>query len=184
MECIFKICPKTLSVASKMVYINCLTHYFGDKEASVENAMDFKLYFSQNPKLINFTSAFLELADCGLVDLKSGDYIHFFNVWYEFLEKDKLNKINPVSYVGLTITSIEEVKAELKENQHLYEIMGMKYRLNKEKYEYLIDLFVMQQLAFKKTYHNRTDLVKHFSFWIPHNINQMPSKNTPKILGE
>lgn len=184
LDCIFKLCPETLSINAKMVYINCLTHYFGDKEAVIENAMDFKIYFSENPKLVNHLSSFSELAKSGLVEVKAGEYILFFNVWYDFIAKHKLNKINPFAYVGLTISSVEEIKKDLRENQHLFEILGMKYGLTKEKYEYLIDIFVMEQLAYNKKYQNKTDLVKHFCFWIPHNRNQMPNKNTPKILGE
>lgn len=175
-----------ISTSSKMIYLNCLTHYFKDKAVTIENTMDFKLYFSEHNELKPFYKNFEELQKAGLVEVKSNAVL-FLNLWYSFIDKEKLKTvISPITFSGLTIASSEEVKKVLKENQHLYEIIGMKHGILKDKFDYLVDLFVLEQLAYDKKYSSHNDCAKHFSFWIPYNLGRTPNaeKKKAKILGE
>lgn len=175
-----------VSVFSKMLYLNCLTHHFKDKTVCLENAMEFELCFSEHSELKTFNKNFEELQKAGLVEVKSNAVL-FPNLWYKYIDKEKLTTvINPITFAGLTISSAEEVKKALKENQHLFEIIGMKHGISQEKFDYLVDLFVLEQLAYDKKYSSHNDCAKHFSFWIPFNLGRTPNadKKKPKILGE
>jgi len=63
----------------------------------------------------------------------------------------------------------------------------MKHNISKRQLETLIDLFVKAQTTFDKKYQNFADCIKHFTYWIPHNLDKTTKENiksSSKLLGE
>lgn len=174
----------SLSAKAQMVYLNCLTYYFKDKQHNEENCQSFFLTFSEHPKLDNYKSQWIELENAGLIVL-SNDNIFFKNVWISYVKKPFDSIIPPQNYVGaFEIKSFDEFKSDLLNNDALRELCSMKYKVIDENYERLVEMFLTEQKAFNKKYINSTDLIKHFSFWIPHNAQKNVEKKKPKLLGE
>lgn len=175
----------SLSAKAQIVYINCLIYYFRDKEHIEENCQSFYLDFAEHPKLQKYESEWIELEKSGLV-VKETKRLIFRNAWITYIRKPYDTMIPPQNYVGaFELKSFEQFKSDLLKNEALKELCAMKYKVNATDYEKLIDVFLTEQKAFDKKYINSTDLVKHFSFWIPKNVVQKNvEKKKPKLLGE
>jgi hypothetical protein len=174
----------SLSAKAQMVYLNCLTFYFKDKEHTEENCQSFYLEFLEHPKLTNYKNEWLELEKADLI-ISNAEHIFFKNVWIAYIKKPFDTMIPPQNYVGaFEIKSFDEFKNDLLNNDALRELCAMKYKVINENYEKLVEMFLIEQKAFNKKYINSTDLIKHFSYWIPHNAQKNVDKKKPKLLGE
>jgi hypothetical protein len=177
--------PTRLTPKSQMVYINCLTYHFKELEPSVINSMGFELSFEDNPKLKEFMAEFYILEDAGLVNICSSG-IAFKRVWANYIDTRCLETIPPINYVGAMEMQVNnDLKKQFMENEQLIELCAMKYKISKESYSKMVELFLTEQIAFGKKYINLMDCLKHFTFWIPNNLNAVNvEKKKPKLLGE
>lgn len=174
-----------LTRSSQMVYINCLAHHFKDLEPNVINSMGFELSFEDNPKLKNFLPEFQILENAGLVNVYLNG-VGFKRVWANYIDNRYLETIPPINYIGaMELQQNNDIKKQLLENEQLVELCAMKYKVAKDLYPKMVDLFLTEQIAFGKKYVSISDCIKHFSFWIPHNLNALNvEKKKPKLLGE
>jgi len=177
--------PSTLTSKSQMVYINCLHYHFKELEPSVINSMGFELSFEDNPKLKDFMAEFYILEDAGLVNIYSNG-IAFKRVWVNYIDTRYLETIPPINYIGaMELQESHDLRKQFLENEQLIELCAMKYKVAKDVYPKMVDLFFTEQIAFGKKYSSVADCIKHFSFWIPHNYNAVNvEKKKPKVLGE
>ena len=176
-----------LTPLAKMLYINCLTHYFKDKTPSVANAIAFDILITDIKRYESFQNCFNELDRAGLVAI-TFDRVSFTNAWGRHIDRSKLINVNVNNYVGgFTFTSPEDFKKELIGNRGLIELAGMKHKLNERQVESLVIMFVKEQTTLQKKYINLADCTKHFIYWIPSNLDKAPKesvKSTSKLLGE
>ncbi len=176
-----------LSPMAKMLYINCLTHHFRNKPATVVNAVAFDLFKNDIRGYERYQRHFEELHKGGLVAIGM-DRISFNNCWGKHIDRAKLEKTSPDEFVaGVTCSTPEQFKKELLSNQTMFELVGMKYKATHKQVEMLIDLFIKEQSTFEKKYINFADCVKHFTYWLPHNLDKAPKesvKSGGKLLGE
>lgn len=176
-----------LSTMAKMLYINCLTYHFKNKKATVSNAVAFDIFKNDIPNYEKYNKIFEELHKAGLV-IVGMNAVSFNNLWGKHIDRSLLDKVSPQEYVaGFQFQTPEQFKDELMKNQTLYELTSMKYNVSKKQLESLIFLFVKEQTTFDKKYHNFADCIKHFTYWIPHNLDKTTKehiKSTSKLLGE
>ena len=175
-----------LSALSKMLYINCLTYHFKDKPAKVSSAISFEILNVEIPNYTKYEKYFIELHKAELIVL-SDSKILFNNVWGQYIDRSKLEKVSVDEYVaGFSFQSVLAFKDELFNNQKLFELAMMKNKLSKVQIEKLLNLFIKEQETFETKYNNFSECVKHFSYWISKNINNAPkeaTKSSGKILG-
>lgn len=175
-----------ISTNSKMLYINCLIHHFRDKKPTVSNAVAFEIFISDIPNYEKYDKQFQELHKANLIviGLKS---IVFNNTWGKHIDRSKLDKVNPMEYVaGFSFQGIEAFQKELYDNDSLFELCEMRYKINKVQTKKLMELFIKEQVTFKKTYNNFSDCIKHFTMWVGKNLDKAPKdtvKSQGKILG-
>lgn len=179
-----KISPK-----AKMLYINCLTHHFKEKSATVSNAIAFEMFEQDFGDFSKYRICMQELHKAGLIEI-GVNKIAFHNMWGKYIDRTQLEKVNPVEYVaGFSFNGIDDYKSELISNKSLIELAKMKYGIKEEDIPKLIELFITEQKTFDKKYSGFSDCIKHFTFWLPNNTKklttQSPSvvKSTGKILG-
>jgi len=177
--------PNRLTSKSQMVYINCLTHYFKDLEPTITNSMGFEMSFDEYPTLKTFLPEFQILETAGLVNIYLNG-VGFKRVWANYIDIRYLETIPPINYIGaMELQENNDIKKQLLENEQLVELCAMKYKVTKDVFPKMVDLFLTEQIAFGKKYSSIIDCVKHFSFWIPHNLNALNvEKKKPKLLGE
>jgi hypothetical protein len=168
-----------------MVYINCLTYHFKELEPSVINSMGFELSFEDNPKLKEFMAEFYILEDAGLVNIYSSG-IAFKRVWANYIDIRYLETIPPINYIGaMEMQENNDLRNQFMNNESLKELCAMKYQITKEIFPRMVDLFLTEQIAFGKKYTSIADCIKHFTFWLPRNVNAVNvEKKKPKLLGE
>lgn len=77
----------------------------------------------------------------------------------------------------VTYRTIDVYLDELKANQSLKEMAMMRARINLQQFDYLFNLFVSDQQAFKKTYTSYNDVSRHLVFWIERNLDKLPKTN-------
>lgn len=175
-----------LSAISKMLYINCLTYHFKDKPAKVSSSVAFEILNKEVPNYNKYEKYFIELHKAELIVL-SDSKILFNNVWGQYIDRSKLEKVTPDEYVaGFSFQSVLSFKDELFNNQKLYELVMMKNKLTKIQIDKLLDLFIKEQETFETKYNNFSECVKHFSYWISKNIDSLPKNvvvSSGKILG-
>ena len=177
--------PSRLTHTCRVIYINCLTHHFKNLEPSILNSMGFELSFEDYPKLKKFLPEWRILESEGLVSIYSNG-IGFKRVWANYIDTRYLETIPPINYIGaMELQQNNDIKKQLLENEQLVELCAMKYKVAKDLYPKMVDLFLTEQIAFGKKYVSISDCIKHFSFWIPHNLNALNvEKKKPKLLGE
>jgi len=177
--------PTRLTPKSQMVYINCLTYHFKELEPSVINSMGFELSFEDNPKLKEFMAEFYILEDAGLVNIYSSG-IAFKRVWANYIDIRYLETIPPINYIGaMEMQENNDLRNQFMNNESLKELCAMKYQITKEIFPRMVDLFLTEQIAFGKKYTSIADCIKHFTFWLPRNVNAVNvEKKKPKLLGE
>jgi hypothetical protein len=176
-----------LSINAKMLYVNCLTHYFKNKKPTVANAVAFEIFKNDIPLYNKHERTFEELHKAGLV-IVGINAVSFNNCWGQHINRSLLDKVSPQEFVaGFQFQSPEQFKEELLKNQTLHELVSMKYKISSRQLESLIGLFVTEQTTFDKKYQNFADCIKHFTYWIPHNLDKTTKENVKsngKWLGE
>lgn len=176
-----------LSTMAKMLYVNCLTHHFKSKTPTVSNAVAFDIFKNDIPNYNKYERIFEELHKAGLI-VVGINAVSFINCWGKHINRSLLDKVSPQEYVaGFQFQSPEQFKEELQKNQTLRELTAMKYKISSRQLEALIGLFVTEQTTFDKKYHNFADCIKHFTYWIPHNLDKTTNehvKSSAKLLGE
>jgi len=171
----------TLSIKSKMLYINILTHHFKDLRATTENQSAFSLLIKDIPHFKIWHDNFKALESKNLVSIDDNS-VHFLNAWGQHIDRSKLDleeKENNNRY--------EEYKKILHDSQSMLELSMMKHKLSKPRIFKLIDEFIKEQEAFFTLYKSERECVKHFHFWIAHNLDKTSSdkvKSQSKILGK
>lgn len=176
-----------LSPMAKMLYINCLTHHFKNKNKTVVNAIAFDIFINDIGGYKKYQLRFEELHKAGLVVVGT-DRISFNNCWGQHIDKSQLGKVSPDTFVaGHSFATPEQFKDELLTNKTMFELVAMKYKATTRQVEQLVVLFIKEQTTFDKKYNNLADCVKHFTYWVPHNLDKAPKesvKSTSKLLGE
>ena len=179
---IFKNEAKTkISVYSKMLYINCLTHHFTNKEAYITNLSEFELNKTSIPNLVNYIDLFNELVDARLVVHKYDSYL-FLNVWTKYMDISRMN--NDV-FMAKSFTCMD-FNDQMYNSHQLIELCAMKNKIAKQQVIKLMKLFFDEQSALQTKYPNEQECKKHFLYWIAYNKDKVSSesvKSTSKILG-
>jgi hypothetical protein len=175
-----------LKPITKMLYINCLTYHFKDKKPIVSNAIAFEIFIKDIPNYDKHEKSFQELHKSGLIAIGLKTVV-FNNVWGQHIDRSKLDKVDAMLYVaGFTFHKPITFKKELDENQSLFELCAMKYKINQSQVKKLIELFIKEQSTFEKTYSNFSDCIRHFTMWAAKNLDKVPKeivKSNNKILG-
>lgn len=172
-----------------MLYINCLTHHFKEKSATVSNAIAFEMFEEDFGDFSRFRVPMQELHRAGLIEI-GVNKIAFHNTWGKYIDRTQLEKVNAVEYVaGFSFNGIEHFKSDLIANNSIIELASMKYGLKKEDIPKLMELFITEQKTFDKKYSGFSDCIKHFTYWLPNNIKKLSTqtpttvKSKGKILG-
>jgi hypothetical protein len=186
---IFSNSESKISAKAKMLYINCLTHHFKEKSATVSNAIAFEMFEEDFGDFSKYRVSMQELHRAGLIEI-GVNKIAFHNMWGQFIDRAQLEKVNPEEYVaGFSFNGIEHFQSELINNKSLIELAKMKYSIKEEDMPKLIQLFITEQKTFDKKYNGFSDCIKHFTFWLPNNTKKLTTqsptvvKSTGKILG-
>ena len=176
-----------LSTNAKMLYINCLTHHFKDKKATIINAVAFDIFKSDIPKYDKYKKVFEELHKAELVIIRE-DAIAFINAWGKYIDKSLLEKVNVDTYVaGFSFQGVNSFIEEMRKNISLHELCAMKHKISMRQVEALLDMFQKEQFSIEKKYCGYSDCAKHFINWIPNNSSKVPQENVKsknKLLGE
>jgi hypothetical protein len=171
---------------TKILYINCLTYQFKEKKPTVSNAIAFEIFIKDIPNYDKHERAFVELHKSSLIAIGLKTVV-FNNVWGKHIDRRKLDKVDPMEYVaGFSFHGAMTFKKELYENQSLFELCGMKYKINEMQVKRLIELFIKEQSTFEKTYSNFSDCIRHFTMWAAKNLDKVPKeivKSNGKLLG-
>jgi hypothetical protein len=186
---IFSDSESKISPKAKMLYINCLTHHFKEKSATVSNAIAFEMFEEDFGDFSRFRVPMQELHRAGLIEI-GVNKIAFHNTWGKYIDRTQLEKVNAMEYVaGFSFNGIEHFKADLVNNNSIIELASMKYSIKKEDLPALIELFIAEQKTFDKKYSGFSDCIKHFTYWLPNNIKKLTTqtpttvKSKGKILG-
>ena len=186
---IFSDSDSKISPKAKMLYINCLTHHFKEKSATVSNAIAFEMFEEDFGDFSRFRVPMQELHRAGLIEI-GVNKIAFHNTWGKYIDRTQLEKVNAVEYVaGFSFNGIEHFKSDLIANNSIIELASMKYGLKKEDIPKLMELFITEQKTFDKKYSGFSDCIKHFTYWLPNNIKKLSTqtpttvKSKGKILG-
>lgn len=175
---IFERAGTKVSPLSKMVYLNCLMHYFKGKEATFEDSYGFNMHDSDFD-FQAYKKSFHELDKAGLVSLNGAGVITFNNVWGQLIDRTQLKvSDNKRSWLA------SRYETKLLENTQLTDLCQMKYKLNLKQVTDLIALFVKEQDAMKKEYSNESECIKHCNFWIGKNVGRAKPKETVKSTGK
>jgi len=170
-----------ISVHSKMLYINCLTHHFTNKESYITNLSEFEINKSSIPNLVNYIDLFNELVNARLVVHKYDSYL-FLNVWTKYMDISRMN--NDV-FMAKSFTCLD-FNDQMYNAHQLIELCAMKNKIAKQQVIKLMKLFFDEQAALETKYPNEQECKKHFLYWIAYNKDKVSSesvKSTSKILG-
>jgi len=144
-----------LSASAKAVYVNCLIAHF-EKLGPVEsNSMAFDI-FRSDLQFEKFEKVFKELKKSGIVDI-SETFVRFKNVWGKYIDKELFNKPNRESAKRMV---------KLFDSEEFFELMAMKYRLNKDSFGLHVNEFCKEQSALGVDYSNPASIRRHFMFWV------------------
>jgi hypothetical protein len=182
-----QVATNKLSANAKMLYLNCLTHHFKDKKATIVNAVAFDMFKNDIPQYQNYQKQFEELHKGELVIIRH-DAIGFINVWGKYIDRSQLEKVGVDTYVaGFQFQSVNAFIEEMRKSPSLYELCQMKHKISLKQVELLLELFYKEQVSISKTYNGYSDCAKHFINWIPNNVSKVPQENVKsksKLLGE
>jgi len=167
---------------SKMLYINCLTENFKNKEALIINAYEFSIKSNIFNK---YTTQLNELMNTGLVR-QDGEEVIFPALWGKKIDRSKLKTVNAVAIPGLFQPgSPNFFKKELLESVRLKELLAMKYKIGPEKQPEMIDLFIAEQETFEKTYQSFQECLKHCYYWMEsYNQNKFKKEEVQKVVSK
>ena len=170
-----------ISVHSKMLYINCLTHHFTNKEAYITNLSEFEINKTSIPNLVNYIDLFNELVDARLVVHRYDSYL-FLNVWTKYMD---ISKMNNDMFVSKSFSCLD-FNDQMYNSHQLIELCAMKNKIAKQQVIKLMKLFFEEQTALETKYPNEQECKKHFLYWIAYNKDKVSNesvKSTSKILG-
>ena len=169
------------SVYAKMLYINCLTHHFKNKESYITNLSEFTLAKSSIPNLSNYLDLFSELEKANLLKIQDDSYL-FLNVWTKHMDISSMN--NDV-FMAKSFTCMD-FNDQIYNSHQLIELCAMKYKISKSQVIKLMQLFFDEQSAIDTKYPNEQECKKHFLYWIAYNKDKLSNetvKSGSKILG-
>jgi hypothetical protein len=173
-------CKARLSATEKMLYINCLTHNFIDKDATLSNLNEFCLLKETIPNHNYYADYFIRIVSSGLIVDVSHSY-KFLSLWIKYMD---LSNINEVGNSKMKKMDEDKIQAEFLKSQQLIELCCMKHGLNKSQVEYLMKQFIQEQIVTDKTYYNVGDAKKHFIYWCGSNKQKAPQDNIVKSKGK
>lgn len=181
---IFEEAECKISSKAKMLYINCLTHHFKNKSPNVTNAVAFDMFEEDFGDFSKYKSLMQELHRAGLIEI-GVNKIAFYNHWGRHIDRSQLEKVNPTEYVaGFAFNGIDYYEKDLINSQQMIELLQMKHSISKEVIFKLINIFIKEQKAFDKKYTNLSDCVKHFTYWLPNQIKQIPKEQNKQIFSK
>lgn len=176
---IFSNCEKELSSYAQMLYINCLIYQFDGLEISEKNSHAFKIYETELKVGSIRGKGFIELEKAGLISIEE-NHVIFNNTWGQYIDRSALinTRLNDSDKI------YEKLKKELLKSQSTKDYVLMKYRIEPEKYELLVNDFFAKQIALNKVYADLHDVTKHFYFWVGKNKNNFEGRGkSTTILG-
>lgn len=189
----------TLKASTQMIYLNCVIRHLRGLEPSRQWAeegfyTDFTEFGGLDGWTLKYKGHFEKLEACGLVQLKP-TRIYFPPLWGPYFEDE--GYIKPSTFAASSGTKVDwdskesvrawvaEKRQWILENQMLYEAIAMSNRITRDRYEALVGIFLADQAGFKKEYANESDISRHFSFWVPSNIQRASEKKKgAALLGE
>jgi hypothetical protein len=173
-----------LSVHAKMLYLNCLSFQFKNKELSLENATEFDMFEKDIPNYKKFKPLFKELETAGLVEYNVMNMILFPNVWSKHFD---MSTFQNSTLNEIAKHTADDFKDQLYNSHQLVELCAMKHRVSKGQVNKMLQLFFKEQETFKKYYRDEGDVRKHFVYWLGHNKDKLNlsngGKNKTQILG-
>ena len=188
---IFSEATGKLSPTAKMLYINCLMHYFKDKEATKKNACAFDMFHSDIPNYEKYRRLFEELHKSDLITVENNS-IRFNNYWAKYIDNSVLDRIiAPPDSLDYSQRNLSKIKTAILNNTSRMEIIQMKHPVTMKEIERYLDIFLKTQQVDKKTFVSITDSEKHFTYWLPNNLNksqkekvELVSKTSANIFGK
>lgn len=171
---------------AKMLYINCITHHFRNKTATNVNSIAFSIPIMDIKNYNIYRNDFLELESGELINIEN-DKIKFINHWGKHIDRTLLDKVAIEEYLGSYSKNLaSKYLNEINGNTKLLELIQMKYKINMDKVNKLIDMFVKEKDAFGTTYNNFSECSQHLTYWINTNVNKAQGEkviSSAKILG-
>lgn len=167
-----------VSSLSKMLYINCIMHHFGDLSPIEENSVGFELLDS-DVNFDKFKKNFQELKKANIVNINFDGSIIFFPLWNRYIDKTKIEK-------KVVVIDENKIESTLSESTMFIELVCMKNKITDVEAKSLIKKFAKEQKVLDKKHFNDGDCKKHFLNWVKFNLNTQPKsvvKSNSKILG-
>lgn len=158
-ESLFKLSPK-----ASLAYIQCLIYHFEDLEPKIVNLKGFDI----KKNVINKKSIylFLELEKAGLLKVNE-ESITFINHWAKYIDKSKLEKVQPHEYLALMdYKKAISYKEDLLNSGSFLELIQMEFKIDQDKVECLINRFFNEQSAHHQSYPNYQGASRHCLSWI------------------
>ncbi len=175
-----------IGAKAMMLYINCLTYHFKDKKATNVDAVAFSINIASIKNYSLYRNDFYELEKAELISIEN-DKVKFINHWGKYIDRTLLDKVAIEEYLGSYSKKLASYYlTEINNNTKLLELLQMKYKINMEKVNKLIDMFVKEKDAFGTTYNNFSECSQHLTYWVSSNVNKAQSevvKSSSKILG-
>ena len=172
-----------LSSQAKMLYINCITHHFKNKEAHIGTLNQFALLMSNVPNFETHYPLFSELNESGLVTI-TNDSVIFKNTWSKYMN---VSNLKGGSETRINANNFADAFTDEMYNSHqLVELCAMKNKISKVQVNKLMQLFFAEQTAIQTKYGNESECRKHFIYWIANNLDKVSNENVKsnaKILG-
>lgn len=169
-----------LGVATKMLYINCITHHFKNVEPTLPNLNDFHLVKAAIPNHHKFQKEFDQLCKSGLVVDHTITY-KFVSHWIKYVELSRLNLLKEESAQRIDLSKYE---SEFYNSEQLIELVCMKTNLNKSQVRSLVKQFISEQAITDKSYSNIGDAKRHFIYWALNNKDKIQTENIVKSKGK
>lgn len=76
----------------------------------------------------------------------------------------------------IQIKNIDMFIPDIQNNDSFRDLTCMKNRLTKERYEELVNMFIVEQRALTKVYTESSEVFKHLGNWIRFNLNNKPNQ--------
>lgn len=179
---IFERAKTPLSGTCKMIYINCLMHYFDKLEASFENSVAFEIFDSELD-YEKFEKHFVELHKAGFVIIKEKS-IFFENHWGQFIDRSKLTLTGTEQKAHFHQNTIFSYEENLCNSEELRVHISRKYKLKEPQYKVLLNDFLEEQKGISRNYNDYKDVSSHFFYWCGKRTHNLPEKGkSSQILG-
>jgi len=169
-----------VSSMSKMLYVNCLMHHFGDLSYTQEDSVGFELTDTE-VKFNAFKKNFQDLKKAGVLEINFDGSIVFFPLWLRHIDKLLLTKKPSV------VVDNQEIEGVLNQSQVFLDLVCMKHSITILSARNLIKRFSYEQYALGKHHRNESEIKNHFLNWVKFNLNndvKKVVKSNAKILGD